>query len=406
MKKLNNVKIQKISELKRNQIWNKVLLEKNGVKKVGTPSIIRVFSIRMGTIAIFLAVLLGLGGTAVASNEAKPGDALYKVDKSIEEVRYFLAGENTKEKLRVKFAEERVEELQEVLQDDSSDDTSKSENTSIDLSSGNLTAFEIDIFTDITVAKIEVDDVKYYFMSSSTDPEEVLSEVSENYFIDIESLRKIMVVETEDRASRPKDKGNVSTIEDGVSKESFDDTVEAIESLSDKAQSDELKSLLADLLLYYVDDEEIERIDIKYTDGTKIDIKDDDFRIKTDNIDIRFKDGEIRIKDKSEDDDEDDGDEDDNKGHGNDDDRIDDNNPGKSFSDDSEDEEHDSDDQDDSEEELDDDNSGHGNINNEDDEEDEEELDDDNSGHGSGGEDEDEDDDNSGHGGGDDDDDN
>lgn len=63
---------------------------------------------------IVLVMALGVGGTIVASDDARPGDALFKVDQAVENVRISLAGKERKNELRVRFAEERIKEVREL----------------------------------------------------------------------------------------------------------------------------------------------------------------------------------------------------------------------------------------------------------------------------------------------------
>lgn len=65
-------------------------------------------------VLLVLAVVGVTGvGTVAASNNSKPGDALFGIDKAIEEVRVtFTPNDATKAKIRLEIAEERLQELQ------------------------------------------------------------------------------------------------------------------------------------------------------------------------------------------------------------------------------------------------------------------------------------------------------
>ena len=83
-------------------------------------------------IGIFIAlmVVLGVGGTASVADNARPGDVLFGVDRAVENVRLSLAGEEKKNELRIKFAEERVSEIEDLSKEDDSaegDDTVSAE---------------------------------------------------------------------------------------------------------------------------------------------------------------------------------------------------------------------------------------------------------------------------------------
>ena len=73
-------------------------------------------------IGIFIALMiaLGVGGTASVADNARPGDVLFGVDRAVENVRLSLAGEEKKNELRIKFAEERVSEIEDLAKEDGS----------------------------------------------------------------------------------------------------------------------------------------------------------------------------------------------------------------------------------------------------------------------------------------------
>ena len=71
-------------------------------------------------IVIILVVgVTALGGTAtvVASDASKPGDVLYAVDQSVENVQLALSSPEAQEGLRVKLAGERVKEIRALFQE-------------------------------------------------------------------------------------------------------------------------------------------------------------------------------------------------------------------------------------------------------------------------------------------------
>ena len=82
-------------------------------------------------IQIFLAlvVALGVGGTVVASDSARPGDLLFPVDQTVESIRFAFTPEKNKVDLKIKFANERLDEFESIVSDEtdeSSDDTATS----------------------------------------------------------------------------------------------------------------------------------------------------------------------------------------------------------------------------------------------------------------------------------------
>src|SRR3989344_9598601 len=80
-------------------------------------------------IGIFIALMiaLGVGGTASVADNARPGDVLFGVDRAVENVRLSLAGEEKKNELRIKFAEERVSEIEDLAKEDDDDNSAEGE---------------------------------------------------------------------------------------------------------------------------------------------------------------------------------------------------------------------------------------------------------------------------------------
>lgn len=72
---------------------------------------------QQGFAPLIAILILAMGvtsvGTVTASNNSTPGDALFGLDKSIEEIKVsFTPGEKDRAKIRLEIAEERLEELQ------------------------------------------------------------------------------------------------------------------------------------------------------------------------------------------------------------------------------------------------------------------------------------------------------
>jgi hypothetical protein len=72
---------------------------------------------RKTMIPLLIGALLfvSAGGTVAASNKALPGDALFPVDRAVENVRVALARNDGKAELKLKFAEERLGEVQALI---------------------------------------------------------------------------------------------------------------------------------------------------------------------------------------------------------------------------------------------------------------------------------------------------
>ncbi len=73
-------------------------------------------------IIVVVILLTGAGTTAVVADNANPGDVLYGVDRAVENIRLSIAGENSKNELKIKFAEERLEEVRELIEEASDND--------------------------------------------------------------------------------------------------------------------------------------------------------------------------------------------------------------------------------------------------------------------------------------------
>lgn len=74
---------------------------------------------------VLLAIIavLGLGtGTVMVADDAKPGNALFGIDRAVENIRLSLANDNRKNELRIAFAAERIEELEDLLDDEDEDE--------------------------------------------------------------------------------------------------------------------------------------------------------------------------------------------------------------------------------------------------------------------------------------------
>ncbi len=70
--------------------------------------------------ALVVALVLGGGGTALASNAARPGDLLFPIDRVIENTHLsLLRDENSRNILRAQLSEERIIELREILDEES-----------------------------------------------------------------------------------------------------------------------------------------------------------------------------------------------------------------------------------------------------------------------------------------------
>lgn len=65
---------------------------------------------------------------------------------------------------------------------------------------------EADVFTDITVVKVELNDVKHFYLTSTKTRAVLVPEVATHFGLSTTQVDRVMVFEIEDRASRTKDR--------------------------------------------------------------------------------------------------------------------------------------------------------------------------------------------------------
>ncbi len=110
--KLKTISFRKMSQSESAQAWSLI------AEKIDTPSIFTqlLLNKRKTMIPLLIGALLfaSAGGTVAASNSAVPGDALFGVDRAVENVRIAFAG-NGKAELKLKFAEERLQEVEKII---------------------------------------------------------------------------------------------------------------------------------------------------------------------------------------------------------------------------------------------------------------------------------------------------
>ena len=76
------------------------------------------FGKSMAPILLAVVLILGVSGTAVASESARPGDILYPIDRAVENIRLALSDQEDMARLRSKFADERLAELKDILDEE------------------------------------------------------------------------------------------------------------------------------------------------------------------------------------------------------------------------------------------------------------------------------------------------
>lgn len=252
---------------------------------------------------IALLVLIAGGTTVVVSDDARPGETLFTIDQAVEDIRLSIAPESKKTKLKIQFAEERVEELQEAISEssDDEDDTNSSD-------SENGLEIEADVFTDITIVKIEKNNTVEFLQTQTTEQGALISEIAAHLNITNEEVARAFSFEVEDRASRAED-----TVEDSFSNDSEDESNDDSDDDSDIEETVNLTILYAQALLAEENDSpEFAAFLASLSETlsllpknlqTKIDIENEGFGNSNDDI-IKFKsddDGRIKYESRSDD---------------------------------------------------------------------------------------------------------
>jgi len=112
-------------------------------------------------IFIALAALIGVGGTVTVADNARPGNTLFGIDQAVENVRLSLSGDEKKNELRIRFAEERLEEVKDIKaekekeDDDSEEVDGENEESDAEIKIGLEAA--LNLITDVNKAGGEED---------------------------------------------------------------------------------------------------------------------------------------------------------------------------------------------------------------------------------------------------------
>ncbi len=121
-KKLKKLQIQPLSDLERDQMWQRMHAHISEPKPYNIYSLTLIHAHMIKIILSVIILFVGSVATVAASNSAKPGDFLFPIDRAVENVQIKFSSDKNKDKLKVKFAHERAEEIEEVLLDSSNDD--------------------------------------------------------------------------------------------------------------------------------------------------------------------------------------------------------------------------------------------------------------------------------------------
>lgn len=105
-------------------LWDRIRSQING--PVPSPYRFSFVSIRpFVPLLITVLVITGLGGTVVSADTARPGDTLFSIDRTIEDLRIALATDEGRAFLAEQFAQERLTELRAILDEEVLIDTTE-----------------------------------------------------------------------------------------------------------------------------------------------------------------------------------------------------------------------------------------------------------------------------------------
>ncbi len=140
-------------------------------------------------------------GTAVASNNSKPGDMLYSIDRGVEGIQRALAlTDGSKKELRASLASERLKELEALLAEDqldipaidkALDDFNKNKSEFDDLvdDDGTVDSHEQELEDSLESKKSEIDDAAEEAQKSLEDQREDLKDQYEQAVKDGDTVK-------------------------------------------------------------------------------------------------------------------------------------------------------------------------------------------------------------------------
>ncbi len=287
-------KAASLTTAQKNELWERIKTETVTASPIPSPYLLNFnFKKPMAPIIAAIVLMLGVGGTAAASESARPGDLLFPIDQAIEDVRLALATSDEAEaRLKIVFAEERLAELRSLLEEDNSSNDDNSNEVII-------TQFEAeaDVFSDTTIIKVEINDRKTTFETTADTREEVIAEIVARFNVDRATVDRVLDFEIEDRASRVKDLSTSVSSDDDRVRTSVTLFEELTGSLSDDDQSRFVEELLRSF------DSSSAQVEVRNDDDgdSRIEIRDGETRIR-----IEEKDGEVEVRVREDDDSSDD----------------------------------------------------------------------------------------------------
>ena len=297
-----------LSQAEQAELWQRIASQVNTPAPVPSPYtfISFIHSRTMTSLIVALVVILGAGSTVAVSEAAKPGDLLFPIERATERARLAFASDERAAELRTTFATERLAELEAILAEEGAL-LAYNDTDSLASSTGSILNFEAeaDVFTDITVVKVEANDETRVFTTAATTREAVVAEIAARYSIATDVIEASLDFEIEDRASRLAERGRITVDDRG--EERVSTAINELLNLLEDVDDDTSRNDLLSALLTQIDtvsvrgredkrDDDNKRIDVKAEDSRlridddRVEIREDGYRIRIDN------DGEVRIK--------------------------------------------------------------------------------------------------------------
>ncbi|MFA6307746.1 MAG: hypothetical protein WCS88_01060 [Patescibacteria group bacterium] len=140
--KLEKIKTKSLSSTEKDTLWQGISHDINQENNLSFFSLL--FS-RKVVFNIAIAILVIFGGfiaTVQAADRAKPGDKLYALDRAVENIQITFASPANKDKLKIKFSQERASEIQGVIKKNIDEDfefeKDKNKNSNVGNNVGNI----------------------------------------------------------------------------------------------------------------------------------------------------------------------------------------------------------------------------------------------------------------------------
>lgn len=248
----------------------------------------------MSALILIAVLILGGSGTTYAANAARPGDTLFPLERALENTQLRLAlSDDSRNVLRTKLADERISELREILSEAARTQNSASSTTEAS-STQPITHIEADIFSDRTIIKIEHTDTVRFLETDATTTDALIAFLVTKTGLTTDEIIRVLDIEQEDRASRPKDRGVAL---DDTSEERVEHAIEAVFAFLDDSQfDDEARAHLLESAL-----REVDTLDVR-ADGARRRFEEAGVRIENNDhkkrIEIRTDSGRVRIEEK------------------------------------------------------------------------------------------------------------